>query len=101
VQNDVSTYELGAQQATLYETCWIMALSVIEANSTDPEEVSATFRDVASNYDGSYELDEVGDRCNYKYGLAKISLDKTTYIHELCGLYDVSTGKLKTYSNFP
>ena len=97
-------FDAGWQAATLYDSCWIMALSVLEANSADPTEVAKIFPDIASNYTGiygNYELDEEGDRCNFQVGLIKIIQDGSDYKYELCGVYDIKTSELETYANFP
>jgi ABC-type branched-subunit amino acid transport system substrate-binding protein len=44
---------LGYQGAGTYDACWLMALSVIEANTTDPTTIRDVLPVIASNYTGA------------------------------------------------
>lgn len=56
--------------ANVYDACWLLALSVIEADSHDPEDVSKVFGEVAYNHygiTGPLDLNESGDRSWIRY----------------------------------
>jgi len=63
-------YDLVAQPASFYtatdyDAAWIIALSILQAQSTDANRVAEIFPDVAKNYFGAsgwVDLDENGDR---------------------------------------
>ena len=101
VFSEIEDQIIGAQHSTLYDSCWLMALSVLEANSVDASEVSAVFRDVAAGYNGvygNYTLNEEGDRCNFKVGISQIIQEDTNYVTSICYMYDVYTGELVSIS---
>ncbi|UCD44182.1 MAG: hypothetical protein JSV27_08575 [Candidatus Bathyarchaeota archaeon] len=63
---------LGFIEANVYDGCWIMALSVIEANSTEGVDVCEVLPDVATRYSGVTGrciLDEYGDRIGMNYDI--------------------------------
>lgn len=63
---------LGFIEANVYDGCWIMALSVIEANSTEGVAVYEVLPDVAARYSGvtgRCNLDEYGDRIEMDYDI--------------------------------
>ena len=94
---EMESQPIGAQHSTLYDSCWLMALSILEANSVDASEISSVFCDVAAEYSGvygNYALNEEGDRCNFQVGVSKIIQEQTNYVNRLCYMYDVYTGEL-------
>jgi len=63
---------LGFYDANIYDCCWIMALSVIEADSTDSSKVAEAIPEVASSYtgaSGNCHLDPNGDRDAVDYAV--------------------------------
>ncbi len=89
----------GTQEAMLYDACWLMALSVIEAGSSDPAAVQLVFPQVAAEYtgvNGNYRLDENGDRDNYLVGIVEVqeaSSDMNwAYVPAQIGVYFSETG---------
>ena len=96
------------EDAELYDSCWLMALSVLEADSAEPSDVSAVFRQVAEGYTGlygNYAVNEAGDRYRYSVGVFKVemsanSLGFSTYRLEECAIYDAETCQILPYDNF-
>jgi len=87
------------QEAVRYDACWLMALSVIEAESSDPTTVQAVFPQVAATYDGvngNYRLDENMDRDNYVMGIVEIQEAPPdliySYVPVQIGVYHSDTG---------
>ena len=95
---DNPNYHLGPQDPVKYDGCWLMALSVMKADSTDPAKVEEAFRQVASEYtgiNGNYALDEKGDKINFKVGVYRVfEAEPGVYKHLQCGIYDVATGSV-------
>jgi len=57
-------------EAARYDACWLMALSVLQANSSDPDDVMAVLPSVCESYEGvlgNYSLNEYGDRVSTDY----------------------------------
>ena len=53
-----------------YDACWLMALSVLQANSSNPEAVKAVLPMICSSYEGvlgNCTLNEYGDRVSTDY----------------------------------
>ncbi|MCW3978498.1 MAG: ABC transporter substrate-binding protein [Candidatus Bathyarchaeota archaeon] len=81
---------LGLYGANLYDECWIMALSVLEANSTSGLQVQEALPGVASGYKGASGLcllDENGDRLSVDYGFWGYFEANGTYKCLRCGTY--------------
>ncbi|MCW3978497.1 MAG: ABC transporter substrate-binding protein [Candidatus Bathyarchaeota archaeon] len=65
-------YELGFYDANIYDCCWILALSAIEAGTDDGDVVRTVLPEVASNYSGMSgpcTLDAYGDRDAVDYDI--------------------------------
>jgi ABC-type branched-subunit amino acid transport system substrate-binding protein len=81
-------------EANVYDGCWIMALSVIEANSTEGLAVYEALPDVAASYSGVTGrclLNEYGDRIEMDYdiwGYFEVEGETQCLI---CGLYNSTT----------
>jgi branched-chain amino acid transport system substrate-binding protein len=63
---------LGYYDANIYDCCWVMALSVLEAGTADGEEVVKVLPEVAAGFTGATGpciLDENGDREGVDYDL--------------------------------
>ena len=57
-------------EAARYDACWLMALSVIQANSSNPEEVKAVLPVICESYEGvlgNCSLNDYGDRVSTDY----------------------------------
>jgi len=57
-------------EAARYDACWLMALSVLQANSSNPEAVKAVLPMICSSYEGvlgNCSLNEYGDRVSTDY----------------------------------
>jgi ABC-type branched-subunit amino acid transport system substrate-binding protein len=84
-------------EANLYDGCWIMALSVIEANSTEGVAVYEALPDVAASYSsvtGRCLLDEYGDRIEMDYdvwGYFEVEGETQCLI---CGLFNSTTDSI-------
>lgn len=74
-QNDVEKdfeFEVTYYGANLYDACWLYALSIIEAMSTDTEAIKEALPGVAANYtgvSGSCNLNTEGDRVSSNFRL--------------------------------
>ena len=85
---------LGFIEANVYDGCWIMALSVIDANSTEGVAVCKALPDVAASYSGVTGrciLDEYGDRIEMDYdvwGYFEVEGETQCLI---CGLFKSAT----------
>lgn len=76
--------------ANLYDECWIMALSVLQSNSTSGLQVQEALPEVASNYtgvSGRCLLDENGDRLSVDYALWGYFEVDGTHVRLRCGTY--------------
>lgn len=61
-------------EAARYDACWLMALSVLQANSSDPEDVIVVLPSVCESYEGvlgNCTLNEYGDRVSTDYKIYK------------------------------
>ncbi len=101
------TYDLETYNAVMYDACWLMALSVVEADSSNPGMVEAAFQDVAEGFDGIngvYALDEAGDKLSFKVAVGKVietpEAPYWTHDMERCGIYDAGTGELTLLDSF-
>jgi len=88
---------LGFIEANLYDGCWIMALSVIEANSTEGVDVYKALPDVAASYSGVTGrciLDEYGDRIEMDYDVwGYFEVEGETQCLR-CGLFNSTTDSI-------
>jgi len=88
---------LGFIEANVYDGCWIMALSVIEANSTEGVAVYEALPGVAANYSGVTGrciLDEYGDRVEMDYDIwGYFEVDGEPQCLR-CGLYNCTTDSI-------
>ena len=90
----LETVPLGFIEANVYDGCWIMALSVIDANSTEGVAVCKALPDVAASYSGVTGrciLDEYGDRIEMDYdvwGYFEVEGETQCLI---CGLFKSAT----------
>ena len=89
--------ELGFYDANIYDACWLMALSAMEANTTDGVAVSQVLPAVALGYrgaTGNFTLDEYGDRTNLDFDVLGF-FDLDGEIRRLrCGLYISSEDRI-------
>jgi ABC-type branched-subunit amino acid transport system substrate-binding protein len=77
--------------ANIYDGLWILSLSAIEAESTEPLEIMKILPDVASKYVGATgrcTLDETGARAGADYGVYMyLDVDGVVQSKE-CGRYN-------------
>jgi ABC-type branched-subunit amino acid transport system substrate-binding protein len=73
-------------EAARYDACWLMALSVLQANSSDPIEVKAVLPSVCESYKGilgNCTLNKYGDRVSTDYRVFTWKIDgEETYFKE-------------------
>jgi branched-chain amino acid transport system substrate-binding protein len=89
---------LGFIEANLYDGCWIMALSVIEANSTEGVAVYEALPDVAASYSGVAGrciLDEYGDRIEMDYDIWGYFEVDGAYQCIRCGAYNFESDDIR------
>jgi ABC-type branched-subunit amino acid transport system substrate-binding protein len=99
--------EVYEKHALTYDACWLLALSVIEADSSEAADVESVFRAVSATYDGlngNYALDEYGDKIQYKAEICRVVETPADvfwpYDLEVIGYYDVATGALTVHESF-
>jgi ABC-type branched-subunit amino acid transport system substrate-binding protein len=69
---DEFNMSLGYYDANIYDCCWVMVLSVLEAGTADGTEVAKVLPEVAAGFTGATGpciLDENGDREGVDYDL--------------------------------
>jgi ABC-type branched-subunit amino acid transport system substrate-binding protein len=90
------SYPFSPQETSRYDGCWLLALSVIKADSTDPRKVEAALPQVAAEYNGlngNYALNEKGDKISYSIDIYKVyETEPGKYAHLKCGSYNSLTG---------
>jgi branched-chain amino acid transport system substrate-binding protein len=83
--------------ASYYDACWLYALSVMRANSTDVTLVRDALRELARDFvgvSGPCELDENDDRLRGHYDLmGYFEVDGETKCLK-CGFYNATTGEI-------
>ena len=104
--DEVGHEEVNDRHALTYDACWLLALSVIEADSSFAADVESVFRDVSATYDGingNYALDERGDKIHFKGEICRVAETPADvfwpYDLEVIGYYDVATGELTVHES--
>jgi hypothetical protein len=96
MKTGLKKYWYGVQETTRYDGCWLLALSVIKADSTDAKKVEAVLPQVAAEYNGingNYAMDEKGDKISYSVDIYKVyQTDTGSYAHFKCAEYSPLTG---------
>lgn len=86
---------LSYYDAYVYDCCWVMALSVLEAGTDDGDVMRTVLPRVASNYSGMSgpcTLDAYGDRAAVDYDIwGYFDVDGETKCLK-CGFYNATTG---------
>jgi len=88
------------QYSTLYDACWIMALSVIEADSSKGTAVREVLPDVAEGYSGASGrclLDENGDRESFDYDIWAFIEEEGSTKAVKFGVYDHESDQVERY----
>lgn len=88
---------LDFYSAADYDNYWLLALSVIEAGTTDTDVMLEVLPSVAERYFGASgwcALDETGDRAAGNYEIWGFGYKDGVGDHILYGLYDLTTGKI-------
>ena len=78
---------------TSHDIVWVLGLSILEAQSTDVDEVKRILPEVAANYSGaldSIQLNEAGDLSGADYGIWSV-IDNAW---EMVGIYDFETDSI-------
>ncbi len=81
-------------EANIYDGIWILALSVLQADSQDIVELVNVVPSVAEEYvgvSGRCELDSFGDRQSIKYEIYGLSLREDNSFFERYGSYNYET----------
>jgi branched-chain amino acid transport system substrate-binding protein len=93
----------GYYVTTTYDISWIIATSVLQAQSTDADEVVPIIDDVAYNYWGASgwcRLNENGDRYGSDYIIWGYGETSEGVIDNVCyGMYDSKTGEVTWYAD--
>ncbi len=91
-------YKLGFYDANIYDCCWILALSVIEAGTDDGDVVRNVLPEVAADYSGMSglcTLDAYGDRDSVDYTLWGYFEVEGAYQSLRCGIYSYESDDIK------
>lgn len=78
-------------EAARYDACWLMALSVFQANSSEPEDVIAVLPNVCESYEGvlgNCTLNEYGDRVSTDYRVYTWENDDGEALFKYVGYYN-------------
>jgi branched-chain amino acid transport system substrate-binding protein len=70
--NDTFGEDIGYYEANLYDVCWILSLSVLEAGSDNASALRSVIPDIAAGYPGvtgNCTLDQYGDRNIALFGI--------------------------------
>lgn len=89
---------LTLQLCNLYDSIWLMALSVIEAGSDDADAISDALMNVTESYtglSGEIGFDEYGDRLPIDYEYWGVLEVDGEYINTVIGYYDSETGTIE------
>jgi len=99
------SYDFAPQETSRYDGCWLLALSVIKADSTDPKKVEAALPLVSAEYNGlngNYAMDEKGDKISYTVDIYKVYEYETgKYAHFKCCSFNTVTGMILNDTNQP
>ena len=90
-------WSLGYYDANVYDCCWVMALSVLEAGTADGTEVAKVLPEVASGYrgvTGPCSLNDGGERAHMDYDIRGFFDVNGTCEYLKCGFYDGTTGTI-------
>jgi ABC-type branched-subunit amino acid transport system substrate-binding protein len=98
-----SNSSLGLERAYIYDSCWILAKSVLEAESVNGSEVADVVRLVASEHwgaSGNFVLNEDGERAfvDYEFRSFVEVDDRLEYL--TCGFYNGTSGVITWYEGF-
>ena len=88
--------DLGLYNATLYDTCWLYANSIIEADSQSYDRILEQIPYVASTYEGitgTLLLDANGDRISPDYSIMGLA-DASEVTFEKYGYYNARTSEI-------
>jgi hypothetical protein len=92
----IQSYPMAPQEPMRYDGCWLLALSVLKADSTDPKKVEAALPQAAAGYNGingNYAMNEKGDKISYYVDIYKVyETEPGNYAHLKCGSYNSVTG---------
>ncbi len=95
--HNVTGLQLDFTGSNYYDGCWLYALSVIRANSTDVNLVRDALRELARDYvgmSGPCELDENDDRLRGHYDLMGYFEVEGETQYLKCGFYNATTGEI-------
>jgi len=87
-------------EAARYDACWLMALSVLQANSSNPETVKAVLPIVCSSYEGvlgDCSLNEYGDRVSTDYKVFQWTKSEDAFFNDI-GYYNSTDHSFIYYS---
>jgi ABC-type branched-subunit amino acid transport system substrate-binding protein len=94
---NITGLQLDFTGSNYYDGCWLYALSVIRANSTDVNLVRDALRELAREYisvSGPCELDENDDRLRGHYDLMGYFEVEGETQYLKCGFYNATTGEI-------
>ena len=93
-------HDMQLSRANTYDCCWLMAHSIIDTNSTDPEKILTSIIDVSANHrgiTGDISLDNNGDRIHGTYAIYGYFEEDEKITSELCGFYINENNEITWY----
>ena len=91
-------YSLQLYSANWYDACWVIALSTIEANSSNALDVKPILPTVAADYEGvtgPIVLNDAGDRDEMNYDIWGYGIVNGTPSHVKYGYYNGTSGEIQ------
>ena len=91
-------YSLQFYTANWYDACWVLALSAVEANSSNALDVKPVLPTVAANYEGITglcTLNDAGDRDEMNYDIWGYGIVDGTPAHIKNGYYNGTSGEVQ------
>lgn len=95
-----SNCSLGLESSYIYDSCWILAKSVLEADSLNGTMVAEVVPLIASEYwgaSGHCVLNEYGEKAFVDYELRSFIVDDDLIEYRICGFYSGTSGVIRWY----
>jgi ABC-type branched-subunit amino acid transport system substrate-binding protein/outer membrane murein-binding lipoprotein Lpp len=82
--------DVGIYEATMYDACWLYALSVIEVGNTNTSYVKDVLPVIAETYEGASgfcALDENGDKVTSDFEIWSLAVEEGVLVNKKIGYY--------------
>jgi hypothetical protein len=95
---NMSSYPFFSEDAVKYDGSWLIALSVLKADSIDPEKVEGAFPLAAAQYNGlngNYAINDKGVKITSSVDIFRVNeVSPGVFLHIMWGKYNSKTGIL-------